>query len=300
MQRNFTYQITEEFHNYTISSYLKSIGYPHAVMVHLKKTPESILLNGRWEYVNTSVKTGDLLVIKLIELESSEHIPPIFAPFSIMYEDEDILVIDKPANMPIHPSLNHYEYTLANAVCYYFANQNIPYTFRCVNRLDKNTTGLTVVAKHMLSSAILSQAIATKTIKREYLAIVEGETEDFGTIDAPIARKDSSTIERCINFEIGERAVTHYRKLDTKNGYTLLSLVLETGRTHQIRVHMSSIGHPLIGDFLYNPSSHELPRQALHSHKLELIHPVTKASMTFTAPLPQDMADFWSQLQFIR
>lgn len=300
MQRNFTYQITEEFHNYTISSYLKSIGYPHAVMVHLKKTPESILLNGRWEYVNTSVKTGDLLVIKLIELESSENIPPIFAPFSIMYEDEDILVIDKPANMPIHPSLNHYEYTLANAVCYYYANQNIPYTFRCVNRLDKNTTGLTVVAKHMLSSAILSQAIATKTIKREYLAIVEGETEDFGTIDAPIARKDSSTIERCINFEIGERAVTHYRKLDTKNGYTLLSLVLETGRTHQIRVHMSSIGHPLIGDFLYNPSSHELPRQALHSHKLELIHPVTKASMTFTAPLPQDMADFWSQLQFIR
>lgn len=300
MQRNFTYQITEEFHNYTISSYLKSIGYPHAVMVHLKKTPESILLNGRWEYVNTPVKSGDLLVIKLIELESSEHIPPIFAPFPIMYEDEDILVIDKPANMPIHPSLNHYEYTLANAVCYYFANQNIPYTFRCVNRLDKNTTGLTVVAKHMLSSAILSQAIATKTIKREYLAIVEGETEDFGTIDAPIARKDSSTIERCINFEIGERAVTHYRKLDTKNGYTLLSLVLETGRTHQIRVHMSSIGHPLIGDFLYNPSSHELPRQALHSHKLELIHPVTKASMTFTAPLPQDMTDFWSQLQFIR
>ena len=296
MQRNFTYQITEEFHNYTISSYLKSIGYPHAVMVHLKKTPESILLNGRWEYVNTPVKSGDLLVIKLIELESSEHIPPIFTPFSIMYEDEDILVIDKPANMPIHPSLNHYEHTLANAVCYYFANQNIPYTFRCVNRLDKNTTGLTVVAKHMLSSAILSQAIATKTIKREYLAIVEGETEDFGTIDAPIARKDSSTIERCINFEIGERAVTHYQKLDTKNGYTLLSLVLETGRTHQIRVHMSSIGHPLIGDFLYNPSSHELPRQALHSHKLELIHPVTKASMTFTAPLPQDMADFWSQL----
>ena len=296
MQRNFTYQITEEFHNCTISSYLKSMGYPHAVMVHLKKTPESILLNGRWEYVNTPVKTGDLLEIKLIELESSEHIPPVFAPFSIVYEDEDILVIDKPANMPIHPSLNHYEHTLANAVCYYFVSQNIPYTFRCVNRLDKNTTGLTIVAKHMLSSAILSQAVAAKTIKREYLAIVKGETEDFGTIDAPIARKDSSTIERCINYETGERAITHYRKLDTKNGYTLLSLILETGRTHQIRVHMSSIGHPLIGDFLYHPSSSELPRQALHSHKLEFIHPVTNIPMTFTAPLPQDMTDFWKNL----
>ena len=296
MQRNFTYRITEEFHNCTISSFLKEKGYPHAVMVHLKKTPESILLNGRWEYVNTTMKAGDLLEIKLIEDSSSEKIPPVYAPFEIIYEDEDILVIDKPANMPIHPSLNHYEHTLANAVCYYFANRGIAYTFRCVNRLDKNTTGLTIVAKHMLSSAILSQDVAVKSIKREYLAIVAGETEDFGTIDAPIGRKDASTIERQIDYEKGERAVTHYRKINTKNGYTLLSLVLETGRTHQIRVHMSSIGHPLIGDFLYHPKSVELPRQALHSHKLAFTHPVTGEPLEFTAPMPQDMADFWNNL----
>ena len=296
MQRNFTYQITDEFHNCTIASFLKTMGYPHAVMVHLKKTPESILLNGRWEYVNTLLKTGDLLEIKLIEQESSEKIPPVYASFSIIYEDEDILVIDKPANMPIHPSLNHYENTLANAVCYYFANQGIPYTFRCVNRLDKNTTGLTIVAKHMLSSAILSQDVAIKSIKREYLAIVSGETDDSGTIDAPIGRKNHSTIERQIDYTNGERAITHYRKIDTKNGYTLVSLVLETGRTHQIRVHMSSIGHPLIGDFLYHPESHELPRQALHSHKLEFIHPITRKAMAFTAPMPSDMSDFWNNL----
>lgn len=296
MQRNFLYHITEEYANYTISSYLKSKNYPHAVMVHLKKTPESILLNGRWEYVNTRVKTGDSLEIKLIETESSEKIPPVYAPFSILYEDEDILVIDKPANMPIHPSLNHYENTLANAVCYYYANQGIPYTFRCVNRLDKNTTGLTIIAKHMLSSAILSQDVAVKSIKREYLAIVAGETDDSGTIDAPIGRKDASTIERQIDYAHGEDAVTHYRKIDTKNGYTLLSLRLETGRTHQIRVHMSSIGHPLLGDFLYHPASTELPRQALHSHKLEFIHPITKEPMEFTAPMPPDMTDFWNNL----
>lgn len=296
MQRNFLYHITEEYANYTISSYLKSKNYPHAVMVHLKKTPESILLNGRWEYVNTRVKTGDSLEIKLIETESSEKIPPVYAPFSILYEDEDILVIDKPANMPIHPSLNHYENTLANAVCYYYANQGIPYTFRCVNRLDKNTTGLTIIAKHMLSSAILSQDVAVKSIKREYLAIVAGETDDSGTIDAPIGRKDASTIERQIDYAHGEHAVTHYRKIDTKNGYTLLSLRLETGRTHQIRVHMSSIGHPLLGDFLYHPASTELPRQALHSHKLEFIHPITKEPMEFTAPMPPDMTDFWNNL----
>lgn len=296
MQRNFTYTITEEFHNRTISSFLKEQGYPHAVMVHLKKTPESILLNGRWEYVNTRIKTGDLLEIKLIENESSKKIPPVYAPFSVVYEDEDILVIDKPANMPIHPSLNHYEHTLANAVCYYFANQGIPYTFRCVNRLDKNTTGLTIVAKHMLSSAILSQDVAVKNIKREYLAIVAGETDDFGTIDAPIGRKDASTIERQIDYENGERAVTHYRKIGTKNGYTLVSLILETGRTHQIRVHMSSIGHPLIGDFLYHPESVELPRQALHSHKLAFIHPITKEAMEFMVPMHPDMAGFWNNL----
>jgi len=296
MQRNFTYQITEEFHNCTIFSFLKTKGYPHAVIVHLKKTPESILLNGVWEYVNTPVKTGDLLEIKLIETESSEKIPPVYAPFDIVYEDEDILVVDKPANMPVHPSLNHYENTLATAVCYYFTKQDIPYTFRCVNRLDKNTTGLTILAKHMLSSAILSQEVAVKNIKREYLAIVTGETEEIGTIDAPIGRKDTSTIERQIDYEHGERAITRYHKIDTKNGYTLLSLVLETGRTHQIRVHMSSIGHPLIGDFLYHPTSNELPRQALHSHKLEFIHPITGQPMSFVAPLPKDMADFWNNL----
>ncbi|MBQ8038566.1 MAG: RluA family pseudouridine synthase [Lachnospiraceae bacterium] len=296
MKRHFKYIIPEEYNHTTISAFLKAKGYPHAVMVHLKKTPEGILLNGTWEYFNTLLKTGDILEIQLIELDSSEKIPPVYAPFSILYEDEDILVIDKPANMPIHPSLNHYENTLANAVCHYFASQNIPYTFRCVNRLDKNTTGLTIVAKHMLSSAILSQDVAVKNIEREYLAIVSGETDDSGTIDAPIGRKGASTIERQIDYENGERAVTHYRKIDTKNGYTLLSLKLDTGRTHQIRVHMSSIGHPLIGDFLYHPTSMELPRQALHSHRLRFIHPITKETMEFTAPLPQDMADFWKHL----
>lgn len=296
MQRNFIYHIAESDTGHTILSYLKSKGYPHAVIVHLKKTPESILLNERWEYVNTKIHAGDILIIKLLEENSSVNIPPVSAPFSIVYEDEDILVVNKPANMPIHPSLNHYENTLANAVCHYYTSQGIPYTFRCVNRLDKNTTGLTIVAKHMLSSAILSQDVAAKNIRREYLAIVSGNTPDSGTINAPIGRKDASAIERQIDWQNGERAITHYRKIASKNGYTLLSLVLETGRTHQIRVHMASIGHPLIGDFLYHPASKELLRQALHSYKLNFQHPVTKKAMVLTAPMPSDMADFWNNL----
>ncbi len=296
MQRTFIYSINETYQHFTISSFLKEMGYPHAVLVHLKKTPEGILLNGRWEYVNTKLSAGDTLEIRLIENESSKNIPPIYHPFSIVYEDQDILVIDKPADMPIHPSLNHYEHTLANAVCYYYENQGIPYTFRCVNRLDKNTTGLTIIAKHMLSSAILSQDVAARRIHREYLAIVQGETPDFGTVNAPIGRKNSSTIERQIDYEHGEPAITHYRRKDKKNGYSLLSLNLETGRTHQIRVHMSGIGHPLIGDFLYNPTSAELERQALHSHKLEFFHPITKKALEFTAPMPSDMQNFWTNL----
>ena len=296
MQRTFYYKIEEAYHGQTISSYLKGKGYPHAVMIHLKKTPEGILLNGQWEYVNTRLSSGDFLEIRLIEESSSQNIQPLYAPFSIVYEDADILVVNKPANMPIHPSINHYEHTLANAVCYYYENQGIPYTFRCANRLDKDTTGLTIIAKHMLSSAILSQDVANRAVHRKYLAIVKGETNNFGTIDAPIGRKDASAILRVIDYTHGEKAITHYEEIASKKGYTLLSLQLETGRTHQIRVHMASIGHPLIGDYLYHEASTELPRQALHSYCLEFYHPITKDLLHFTAPLPSDMQNFWDSL----
>ena len=296
MERIFHYTIENKYENCSISYFLKEMGYPHAVLVHLKKTPDGILLNGKWEYVNTTLSTGDILTIRLIEMDSSKNIPPIYHPLTIIYEDDDILVINKPANMPVHPSLNHYENTLANAVCYYYENQNIPYTFRCVNRLDKNTSGLTILAKHMLSSAILSEQVAKRQIHRQYLAIVAGETKAIGTIDAPIGRKDSSTIERQIDYENGERAITHFTRIATKNGYSLLSLKLETGRTHQIRVHMKSIGHPLIGDFLYNEESKEIERQALHSHQLIFTHPITKEILEFTAPMPFDMQSFWDSL----
>ena len=191
--------------------------------------------------------------------------------------------------MPVHPSLNHYDHTLANAVCGYYNDQEIAYTFRCVNRLDRDTTGLTLIAKHMLSSAILSTAAARREISREYIAIASGKTPESGTIDAPIGRVAGSTIERQIDFENGERAITHYRRLAYHDGLSLLSLHLETGRTHQIRVHLKSIGHPLIGDFLYNPTDTTIKRQALHSYRLTFSHPITGESFVLTAPLPDDM-----------
>ena len=289
MIRQFTYRIEPEYDSFTIREYLSLKGYPNAVFVQLKKTPESVLLNGVCAYMRTKLSAGDELFIRLEESTSSAHILPVSMPLSICYEDEDILAVNKPAQMPVHPSLNHYDHTLANAVCGYYNDQEIPYTFRCVNRLDRDTTGLTLIAKHMLSSAILSTAAARREISREYIAIASGKTPESGTIDAPIGRVAGSTIERQIDFENGERAITHYRRLAYHDGLSLLSLHLETGRTHQIRVHLKSIGHPLIGDFLYNPTDTTIKRQALHSYRLTFSHPITGESFVLTAPLPDDM-----------
>lgn len=302
MKRILQYTIDSKSNGMTILQYLSRIGYSHAIIVHLKKTARGILVNEEWAYVNERLVTGDVLTIRLIEQETKENILPVSLPLSIIYEDEDMIVVNKPANMPVHPSMGNYDNTLANALCSYFKEQGEAYTFRCVNRLDRDTTGLTILAKHMLSSAVLNEAVSKREIHREYLAIAEGKTEDSGTIDAPIARKDGSAIERQVDLEKGETAVTHYRRIAYENGLSLVSLHLGTGRTHQIRVHMKYIGHPLIGDFLYNPKSLEtyyhpcgIKRQALHSYRLQFTHPVTHLKMDFTAPLPEDMAVFFPE-----
>ena len=281
--------------------------------------PESILIDGRWEYMRHVLTAGETLTVHIQETESSEKIPAVAMDLDIVYEDEDIMVINKPADMPIHPSLNNYYNSLANGLAWYFEQQGKPFIFRCVNRLDRDTSGLTIIAKHMLSAGILSTMITNREVHREYLAIVCGKTmPEVGTIDAPIARVGDSIIERHVDYEKGEHAVTHYQLQEYKNGYSLLSIHLETGRTHQIRVHMKHMGFPLAGDSLYNPEyvlsaeispdcpeyvlsptnqmaspEHELQpsitRQALHSHRLRFIHPITGQEMEFVSPLPPDM-----------
>jgi len=292
MERILDYTIDSEYDDITIVGFLKAQGYSSQNLIELKKMPESILLNGKWEYVTKRVKEGDVLSVHIREEESSEKIVPVNLPFPIVYEDEDILVVNKPADMPIHPSMNNYENTLGNAAAYYFAKQKQPFTFRCINRLDRDTTGLTILAKHMVSSSVLYDAMTRREIKRTYQAIVVGEDiEDEGTVDAPIGRKEGSTIERMIDFKNGERAVTHYKVLERRDGKALISLQLDTGRTHQIRVHMAHIGHPLIGDFLYNPDNTDMKRQALHSYSLSFVHPITKKELYFEAELPEDMKE---------
>ena len=286
MNRVLTYEITEEQEGTKIGDFLRRAGYSRHVIIHLKKTENGILLNGEWAYVGQFLKEGDHLEIRIIESESSEQIVPAELPLDIVYEDEDLLIINKPADMPIHPSINNYDNTLANALMWYYQQKGETFVYRCINRLDRDTTGLLIVAKNMLSGGILSDMSKKREIHREYLAIAEGKVPQEGVIDAPIARKEESVIERCVDFEKGDRAVTHYWRLDYRNGYSLVRLKLETGRTHQIRVHMKYLGHPLTGDYLYNPDYRILNHQALHSWKLAFRHPITGAQMQFKADPP--------------
>lgn len=292
MERILRYEITQTADEKKIKDFLAERGYSSEVIKKLKKMEESVLVNGKWEYMDQRLHVGDELVIHIKEDASSEKIPPVQQSFEIVYEDEDIMVINKPADMPIHPSLNNYENSLANGLAYYFAQKNIPFTFRCVNRLDRDTSGLTIIAKHMLSAGILSAQIVNREIHREYRAIVRGSLpHKEGIIDVPIGRKEASIIERMVDFENGERAVTHYRVVEEKNGHSLISLWLETGRTHQIRVHMKHLGFPLIGDYIYNQDFEHMSRQALHSYKLVFTHPITCEKMEFVCEVPQDFRD---------
>ena len=290
MERSITYHIDAQADGLRTEQFLRRLGYSHQNLTQLKKMPESILINGVWSYLRTPVHTDDTLIVHIRENESSPNIPPVNLPLCIVYEDEDIIVVNKPAGMPVHPSLNNYRNSLANALMHYYQQQGKPFIFRCTNRLDRDTSGLTVIAKHMVSSSILSSMTARHDIKREYLAVVRGRVAPAsGTIDAPIGRADTSLIERKIDFEHGERAVTHYQVVEEKNGHSLVSLILETGRTHQIRVHMKYLGFPLVGDYLYNPDMEYIRRQALHSHSLSFRHPITGEDLKFTAELPEDI-----------
>lgn len=293
MKRKLDFSISEQWDHKSLLDFLKDKGFSRKNIIDLKKTENGILVNGKWEYVNYILKPGDLVTITIIEEESSDKIIPVLLSFSIVYEDEDILVVNKPANMPIHPSMNNYNNTLANAIAYYFKTKGQKFVFRCVNRLDRDTSGLTIIAKHSFAANQLNRQMLQREIKREYLAIVDGIIpNDRGRIEARIGRVDGSTIERRIDEEHGEYAVTNYKVVKRLKGHTLISLNLETGRTHQIRVHMKSAGYPLVGDFLYHNKETSLKRQALHSYSLNFRHPITGNQLLFKAHLPKDMEEY--------
>lgn len=296
-ERILNYTITEQKTS-NIHEFLKAHGYSSSLIRAIKEDTEGIRLNGDPVLARTLLTPGDQLAIRITETKFSENIVPSDLPLSIVYEDPDLLVINKPAGMPIHPSQGNYDNTLANACAWYFKEKGEPFVYRCINRLDRDTTGLLIIARHLYSASLLSAMMVRREIHREYLALATGIIPEDGTITAPIARKEGSTIERMVDFKHGEYACTHYRKLsitDTDPVYSLVALKLDTGRTHQIRVHMKHIGHPLLGDFLYHPENHSMNRQALHCTSLTFTHPITGKKMTVNAKLPEDMQQLLSQ-----
>lgn len=288
MPRVLNYKISEEYHQDIILSYLRKMGFSRHILSSMKPYKEAILLNGKHAGGRTALSAGDLLTITLPPEPQETKILPVELPLSVLYEDEDLMVVNKSSNMPIHPSIGNYENTLANAIAWYYQKKGEAFTYRCINRLDRDTTGALILAKNALSASILGDAIRNRQIRRTYLALAKGKTPERGAVFAPIARKEASTIEREVNFLKGESALTFYERLDYQNELSLLELHLGTGRTHQIRVHMNYLGYPLPGDFLYHPDTSVIDRQALHSYQLEFFHPITGKPLCFQAPVPAD------------
>ena len=291
MDRIFHYQITENEQGTTVLDFLRKKGFSRHILSSMKADKEALTRNGQRIGGREQLLAGDHFRVRLLETVASDGIIPVSMPLSILYEDEDILVINKPADMPVHPSIGNYTNTLANGVAAYLDAKDEHSPFRCINRLDRDTSGALILAKNAFSAAVLSTQMRNRQIRRTYLAVVEGITPPNGTISAPISRVDDSVIERHVDFLHGEPAVTHYERLETKNEYSLLEIHLETGRTHQIRVHMGYIGHPLPADYLYHPEYDCFKRQPLHSLQLEFRHPVTDKSMCLLAPVPEDMCN---------
>lgn len=292
MRRIIDYRITEQDDGRTIEQFLRRQGYSGQNLTLIKRMPQNVLLNDVFVYMKDRIHTGDHLRVQINEESSSEKIPPVDLPLSIIYEDEDLIIVNKPAGMPIHPSMANYDNSLANALAGYYEKQNKPFIFRCTNRLDRDTSGLTIVAKHLVSASILADAVAKKQVTREYLAICSGTpAPEEGTIDAPLSRIPGTILARQVDPISGDCAITHYKTIKKMCGHSLVALQLETGRTHQIRVHMKYIGNPLIGDYLYHADMTYMKRQALHSYRMSFTHPITGEFLTFTAPLPKDMTD---------
>lgn len=290
MIRDFFYPIDQTFAGFTIAEFLKHKGYSRHIIIAVRNRG-AIKVDGAPAITPQILNAGETLSIRLEETVSSPKIVPTPMPLCIVYEDQDLMVINKPADLPVHPSQGNFEHTLANGIAHCFAARGESFIYRVINRLDRDTTGLLILAKHQLSAGILSKMVAGRSIKREYLAVVTGDPGAAGRIEAPIARADDSTVLRCVDETRGDYSLTLFKRLlyHEPTDCSLIQLNLQTGRTHQIRVHMKHIGHPIPGDFLYHPDYRHIQRQALHSHKLAFTHPVTGRPMAFCAPLPADM-----------
>ena len=286
---NLSYQIDKDEHYDNVLHVLKEQFLLSDRLITKLKKANKIYLNDLQTYTKKSLTVGDTVSVLIDFEEDNSNIVASNIPLNIIYEDDYLLVLNKPANIAIHPSILHFDNSLSNGVKFYFDKLGLKKKIRIVNRLDRNTSGIVVFAKNEYIQECLIKQMKTKELKKEYLAIAKGILESkSGTLNFPIARKEGSIIERTVSSD-GDSAITHYDVVKEFNNLSLVHIVLETGRTHQIRVHFSHIGHPILGDTLYGSPSELINRQALHSYKLTFIHPVTKKVVSLEAPLPNDI-----------
>lgn len=283
-----TFTVPADWEGRTVRTVLKEHLLLSNRMINRLTRMRGIRLNGRMPWLDRPVRAGDRLAVAIRPWEKPDLAPePV--PFGLVYEDDDLLVVDKPAGINVHPVRRHERGTLAHGIAYHWQQQGVEARVRPVHLLDRDTSGLLLVAKHAYAHQLLDRALREKRIRRVYLAVVHGRlAEGTGIIDAPIAREPGHPLRRRVD-EHGEPAVTRYRVLAQTDDASFVEAELETGRTHQIRVHFAHLGHPLFGDRLYGGATDRIARQALHAARLAFTHPLTGAAMAFSSPLPEDL-----------
>ncbi len=289
--RRLTLLITPQLAGKDVNTLLRKELHLSGSSVRRAKTlPDGILLDGQPVFTNARTAEGQILSVFVGDTTLSEQIEAVPGPLDILYEDEDLLIINKDGRTPVHPSQGHHGDTLANFLMEYYDQIGLRAAFHPVNRLDRGTSGLMAVAKHPHAHELLQQQLQDGRLARTYLAVCEGVPKPLaGVVDAPIAREPGSVLRRMVSPD-GAAARTHYEVLEQAGGRSLVRLRLETGRTHQIRVHMTHLGCPLVGDFLYGTETEELPdRFALHSASIRLFQPITGEEISLEAPLPEEL-----------
>ncbi|MCY7570848.1 RluA family pseudouridine synthase [Bacillus pumilus] len=290
-------KVDEQYHHTSLSHFLKTAVSASKPIIHFWMEHQKVRLNQKPAHHAAKVSQGDQIIIDLFETEESD-VTPEYGELEVLFEDEHLLIVQKPAGRPTHPNEQGQTGTLANLVAFHFQANGEEKRVRHIHRLDQDTSGTVIFAKHGLAHAALDQMLSKKTIKRTYIAIAEGLfKKKKGTIDAGIGRDKHHAVRRRISPN-GQKAVTHFQVMDMNKRLqlTAVKLQLETGRTHQIRVHLSSLGHPLAGDTLYDGVRDYINRCALHAKQVDMKHPFTGEHLIIEAPLPPDMDQLMSQI----
>lgn len=290
MKKNMTYRIEEG--NITIKDFLLSHNISSKAISTLKKQVDGILVNGKVQFTNYKLQPNDILSINLDENNDYENIIATKMDLNILYEDDDIVIVNKSADITVHPSKKYFTNSLVNGLTYYYQNKNMDVKLHCITRLDKETSGCVLFAKNRIAANCLSNMVKQKEISKTYLSLASGKiNKQHFLISAPISRISKGNILRCVDFQTGKEALTECFLLGyyPSNDISLLKCLLHTGRTHQIRVHLQYINHPIVSDSLYNKSCNLLLRQGLHCYNIRFIHPISHQLIDVTSQLPADL-----------